>query len=136
MPLATAEFDSPVKPGKHAVLVVPGGLTFFAGTMAGFNTTSNLVVRADNVANVRAVGRVERNAGPGEQLIVSRGTHRYKNSGSSPLTAADFGDVCHVEDDTTVAKVGSNSARAGIFVGLEVEGGQSYAWVDHSLNFA
>jgi hypothetical protein len=136
MPLATAEFDSPIRANALARLVVPAGLTFYAGTMAGFNTTSNLVVRADNVANVRAVGRVETTAVAGENLIVSRGAHRYKNSGTSALTAADFGDVCFIEDDTTVCKVGSNSARAGIFIGLQVEDGVTYAWVDHSLNFA
>jgi hypothetical protein len=136
MPLATIEFDSPKRANELARLTVPSGLTFFAGTMAAFNTTTNAVVRADNVANLRAVGRVEHTAQAGDALVISRGTHRFKNSATAPLTAADFGDVCFIEDDTTVAKTASNSARAGVFVGLQVEDGVSYAWVDFSLNFA
>jgi hypothetical protein len=135
MPLATSEFDSPQLSGALARLTVPSGLAFFAGTLAAFNTNTNAVVRATDATNTKAIGRVEKNAVAGEPLVVSRGTHRFKNSATAPLTIADFGDVAMIEDDTTVAKTSTNSARAGIVVGVEVEAGVSYVWVDCSNNF-
>lgn len=136
MPLATAPFDSPARAGDIITLTVPSGLAFFAGTMAAFNTSTNAVVRADNVANVKAVGVVEKDAVAGEPLIINRtGLRAMKNSATSPLAAADFGDVCFIEDDTTVAKAASNSARAGVVMGVFTEAGQSYVWVDFSNNF-
>jgi hypothetical protein len=93
------------------------------------------VVRGDNVANSKAIGRVEKDAVAGQDLVIQRGLVAMKNSATSALSMADFGDVCFMEDDTTVAKAASNSARAGVVMGVFVEAGQSYVWVDTSNNW-
>lgn len=135
MPLAIAPFDAPQRAGDTIRLVVPAGLAFFAGTLAAFNTGTNAVVRGDNVANSKAIGRVRQDAVAGEPLIIERGIFAFKNSATSALATADFGDVCFMEDDTTVAKAASNSARAGVVMGVFTEAGQSYVWVDTTNNW-
>jgi hypothetical protein len=135
MPAATAEYDAPKRAGTNIKLTVPNGLTFFAGTLAAFNTSTNAVVKATDAANTKAIGTVERNAAETEALVINREPAWMKNSSTAPLTIADFGDVCLIEDDTTVAKTSTNSARAGVVLGVETVNGQSYVLVDFSNNF-
>lgn len=135
MATATTGFDSPTVKQGIVTVTVPASTVFFVGVMVGFNTSTNAVVRATDAANVKAIGRSEADAVAGDLLPVHCGFGLYKNSSSAALAAADFGDVCYIEDDTTVAKTSTNSARAGIFKGLRVIDGVTFALVDHTNNF-
>lgn len=135
MGAATAEFDSPTVQGQTLRVTVPASTVIYAGTMVCLNTNTGAVAKATDAANLKVIGRAEKNGVAGDVIPIHCGFAHYKISESSALAAADFGDVCYVEDDTTVAKASANSARAGVFKGLRVLDGVTYALVDHANNF-
>lgn len=132
---ATAGFDSPTVSGLTLRVTIPASTVFFVGVMVALNTSTGAVARATDAANTKVIGRAEADGVAGDIIPVHCGYAMYKNSSSSALAEADFGDVCYVEDDTTVAKTSTNSARAGVFKGLRVVDGVTYALVDHTNNF-
>lgn len=129
MSAATSAFDSPTRAADRITRTVPSGLTFYAGIMVGIDTFG-AIVRADNVAGIKVVGKAANDAAEAENLVIDRMPALYKNSGTSALTAAHVGKVCFVEDDTTVALTTTKKAPAGIVLAVETQDGVSMVLVD------
>jgi len=129
MSAATAAFDSPMKSGDKITRTVPSGLTFYTGIMVGFSE-AGAVVRADNVAGIKVIGKACNDCTETESLVIDREPAWYKNSGTSALTAAHVGKVCFVEDDTTVALTTTKKAPAGVVLSVETQDGVSMVLVD------
>ena len=129
MSAATAAFDSPKSAGDKIVRTVPSSLTFYVGIMVGISE-AGAIVRADNVAGIKVLGKACNDAAETENLVIDRDPSWYKNSGTSPLTAAHVGKTCFVEDDTTVALTTTKKAQAGIVLAVQTIDGVSMVLVD------
>lgn len=129
MSAATAAFNSPTSAGEKIVRTVPSGLTFYAGIMVGIDA-AGAIVRADNVAEIRVIGKACNDCAETESLVIDRAPAWYANSATSPLTAAHVGKLCFVEDDTTVALTTTKKAQAGIVLAGQTIDGASMVLVD------
>lgn len=130
MPL-TNDRNTPERNGSLVNLPVEAGTVIYAGAIVAVNAAGNAVPAAD-AAGLTVIGRAEAQADNSAgaagaiSITVRRGVFRYANSGASPLTAADVGQVAHVADDATVAKTTTNSIVAGKVLGVEPGG----VWVE------
>jgi len=59
-------------------------------------------------------------------VVVKRGPFAFDNSSTSPVTAAQKGGNCYIEDSVTVASAGSNSIVAGKVMMIDTDG----VWVN------
>jgi len=103
----------------------------FAGALAAADANGRAVPAAD-AAGLRVLGRTEQavdntgGAAGALQVPVKRGTFRYGNSATQPVTQADFGNLVFVEDDITVAKSTTHKVVAGRVAGVDSLG----VWID------
>lgn len=128
MPLA-ADRNTEMKDGEllpvpmAAVLIYAGAIV--AANSSGYATKGQAAVGMTYLG--RAEEQVDNSAGSNgsKSILVRRGkAFKWKNSGTSAITQADFGKVCYIEDDQTVSKTdqaGTLSA-AGTIVGVESDG--------------
>lgn len=129
MATATAAFNSPKRAGDKIARIVPTSLAFYTGVMVGISE-AGAVVRADNVAGIKVLGKACNDCVETENVVIDREPSWYKNSATSALTAAHIGKVCFVEDDTTVALTTTKKTKAGIVLDVETIDGVSMVLVD------
>ena len=77
------------------------------------------------VIGVNEFGKID-NADDGEVIVPEKRIYHLANSTSFPLTVANIGQVCYVEDDQTVAGDSTNHVAAGIVFDVDSTG----VWVD------
>jgi hypothetical protein len=102
----------------------------YAGGMAALNTSTGEVEMASDSANLTVVGCVEKyvdNTDDGEKVTVKNGCFLFNNSSGNPVTNANVGTRCYVEDDNTVSSAqGDNAVVAGTVFEVTSDG----VWVD------
>jgi hypothetical protein len=131
MAAATAEINTPERPGTTTSYPVAATTKIFAGTLVALNS-SGLAVPAADTAGLRVVGRAEatvHNTGSAGDLNVDvkEGVFLYNNSATDAVDANDRGKICFVEDDNTVDETGAtHRVVAGRVVDVTSEG----VWVD------
>jgi hypothetical protein len=109
----------------------------YNGGLAAVNAAGNLAP-ASGTIGLRVVGvaqcKGDNAAGAAGAVAVGclTGVFKFKNSGTRPLTAADRGRVCYVEDDETVQDEGAGSeVIAGIVEAVRTDG--VYVFVDPAI---
>jgi hypothetical protein len=135
--------NTPERAGQviEAVPVAASAICY-VGALVAVDASGNLNPAADT-AGLKVLGRCEGKPGPGITGLdadntggiagavtanVKRGCFKFDNSSGDPLAAADIGNICYAEDDHTVNKAGgTNKVVAGLFLGLDADGG---AWID------
>jgi hypothetical protein len=132
MSAATAEINTPERPGITKSYPLAAATKVFAGTIGALNS-SGYLVPASNADGLRVVGRVEEtvdnSAGSAGDLgaPVKEGVFQWNNSASSAVDPDDVGKFCYVEDDNTVAEaITSHAVKAGRVVEVDSAG----VWVD------
>ncbi len=127
-----ADRKTAVRDGVQVVLPVAAATIIEAGKMTAVNAAGNSVPAA-NTVGLRVMGRAEQHvdnslgaAGDLTVEVLRRRTFKFKNSGTSPVTAASVGSNVMVEDAETVATTTSNSIVAGKNLGVESDG----VWVE------
>lgn len=95
------------------------------GAMIAIDSTSGLAYKATNSATRRVAGVTFDKVLTGATGYAKKSVYRLNNSTTSPLTQADAGEVCYVEDSITVASAG-NSVAGTI---MEVDGLGVMVWV-------
>ena len=133
MPL-TADRNTSMKDGEEIVVPMTAGAVAFAGGIA--------VVAADGYAAPGStalalifLGRFEeaKDNTTGADGAVSvrirrKKAFKWKNSATDAITQADFGKVCFIVDDETVARTDGTTTRSecGVIVGVDSDG----IWVE------
>jgi hypothetical protein len=85
------------------------------GKMACIDTATGLVTKGGTSTTLLPVGYFEESkTGDGTakvrvRFFRERRLHRWDNSGTDAVAAADIGNLCYVEDDTTVAATDGTS---------------------------
>lgn len=131
MSAATAEINTPERPGIATSYPVAAATILFAGILAALDSSGNLVPASD-AAGLRAAGRVEytvdNSAGAAGDLSadVKEGVFKFNNSATVAVDPDDKGKLCFVEDDNTVAETSTHKVKAGRVVDVESDG----VWVD------
>jgi hypothetical protein len=96
-----------------------------AGYAVEGSTANNLIYLGcfDDTANNNAGA-----AGDMEVTVRTNEVFLFENSTTDPVTQANFGDVCFIEDNQTVAATdgGATRSKAGRVVGISNEG----VWVE------
>lgn len=109
--------------------VLAGEIVYAGGIAAIASSTGELEMASDKAGLVVA-GRAEEyvdNSADGLYAAARTGCFLFANSATHPLSAANIGDKCYVEDDQTVsASAGSNSIVAGYVFDVESAG----VWVE------
>jgi hypothetical protein len=129
---ATAEINTPERPGITTSYPVAADTKIFAGTIVALNTSGDALPAADT-AGLRVVGRAEEtidntDGSAGDLKInVKEGVFKFANSGTDAVDAGDRGKICFVEDDNTVNEAGADErVVAGRVVDVESDG----VWID------
>jgi hypothetical protein len=131
---ATAEINTPERPGSTTSYPVAASTKIFAGTLVAINSSGDAVPAA-NTSGLKVVGRaeetVDNSSGDAGDLNISvkRGVFRFDNSDSAAVDADDKGKVAYVEDDMTVAETASESIAAGVVLAVDSDG----VWIDTAI---
>lgn len=132
MSAATAEINTPERPGTTTSYPVAASTTIYAGTLVALNSSGYALPAADT-AGLRVVGRaeatVDNSAGSAGDVNadVKEGVFLYNNSATDAVDANDRGKDCFVEDDNTVSEAGAtHRVVAGRVVDVTTDG----VWVD------
>lgn len=132
MSAATAEINTPERPGATTSYPVAATTKIFAGALVALNSSGNAVPAADT-AGLRVVGRaeasVDNSAGSAGDLTVDakEGVFLYNNSATDAVDANDRGKLCFIEDDNTVSEAG---ATHRVVAGRVVDVTAAGVWVD------
>ncbi len=128
---ATAEINTPVRPGRTFNFLVAAATLIYAGTYVAVDANGNAVPASDT-AGLRAIGRAEQtvdnSAGNAGDLAISVmvGIFRFANSATNPASADDVLKMAYVEDNQTVATSTTHKLKAGRIMDVDDDG----VWVD------
>lgn len=124
-----ADRNTPMQDAE--LIAVPvAAVKIYAGGLVAANATGYATPGAVSTA-LTYIGRAEETVdnslgAPGDKTVsVRRGkAFKFANSGADAVTQAEFGQLCYIVDDATVAKTNGNGTRspAGIVVGVESDG--------------
>lgn len=126
----TTDRDTPARNGGFSRMsrTVAAGVTVHAGSMVGQLAVSATAAPMGTNVNMTSLGRAEMPAPAGASLVISRGVFRFDNSGSDPVTLADYGKTVYAVDDHTVARTngGGTRAAAGTVRDVDAQG----VWIE------
>lgn len=132
MSAATAEINTPERPGSTTRYPVAASTKIYAGTLVALNS-SGFALPAADTAGLRVIGRaeasVDNTAGSAGDLNVDtkEGVFLFNNSATDAVDANDRGKIAFVEDDNTVSEAGAtHRVVAGRVVDVETSG----VWID------
>lgn len=129
---STASRNTDSRPGNRLALPVAAATLLYLGTIACIDANGRLVAGAD-ADGLTLAGLVyeeaDNSAGAAGDITgtTALGIYKFNNSATEALAAADVGTICYIEDNDTVAKTSTHKVKAGVFLGLDADGG---AWVD------
>lgn len=123
------------------------GSVFFIGALVAFDASGYLVpgataatltaagVFGNQPNRVPAVSYTAASPDGTDTFVVKRGTFKFNNSGSDPVTVASMNKVCYIVDDETVSANnagGNTQSVAGIVRGVDDETSETGAgvWVE------
>lgn len=118
------------------VLPVAAGAVCYAGNIAV--AAGGYAAPGSEATGLIALGRFEgtvnnSTGAAGDRSVVIRTgvSFLWQNSGTDPVAQADVGQICYIEDATTISKTDNTGARsvAGRVLGIEPGG----VWVKTSL---
>lgn len=124
MALTSGRNTVEVVDGRTLVLPVKANTKIFEGSIVALDSTG-FAISAKKAAGLIAAGRSEEfvdNTGgaDGAKLIkVRRGTFKYSNDSTAPVTEKDLLKDCYIVDDETVTITETGSSKAGKVIGLE-----------------
>jgi hypothetical protein len=97
-----------------AIVALNAGWAQPGATAAGLVAAGRADEQADNTGGANGARTVR----------VRRGVFKFKNSATDPITAADIGRQCFIQDDETVARThgGNTRSPAGVIREVEVTG--------------
>lgn len=110
--------------GRTLVLPVKGNTKIFEGALVAIDSTG-FAIPGKKAAGLITAGRAEEfidNTGgaDGAKLIkVRRGTFKYSNDSTTPVTEKDLLKDCYIVDDETVTITEIGTSKAGKVIGLE-----------------
>jgi hypothetical protein len=132
---ATADIDTPARPGNAVSRPVAASTIIYAGTLVAINAAGNAVPAADT-AGLKVDGVAEEQVDNSDgsagdlRINVARGVRRFANSSGNAVTVAEQNKIVYVEDDGTVNKDGgTNHIPAGLCLEVDDDG----VWVDTRL---
>lgn len=122
--------NTPFKDGELFAVPVAAATEHFGGHIVAANVGGYAVPGSATAANTTlgvCDGWVDNSAGAnGENSVLVRRGKSWclANSSTDPVTQAQVGKTCYVEDSTTVAKTSNADARtvAGTVLGVDAEG--------------
>lgn len=127
-----ADRKTPKRDGVQIVLDVAAATIVEQGKMTAVNAAGDAVPAA-NTAGLKVMGRAEQRvdnslgaAGDLQVEVLRLHAFKFKNSSTSPVTAAEIGSNVMVEDAETVAKDTTNDIVAGKCLGVDPDG----VWVE------
>jgi hypothetical protein len=97
-----------------AIVALNAGWAQPGATAVGHVAAGRADEQADNTGGANGARTVR----------VRRGVFKYRNSATDPITAADIGRQCFIQDDETVARTNGGNTRspAGVIREVEVTG--------------
>ena len=134
MAALTADRNTPLKDGEIIPVPVAANAKIFGGALIAASATG-FAVPGSVATTLTALGRAESfvdNTGgaDGAKVVQVRRRQAFKfaNQAGDLVTQADFGKVCYIVDDQTVAKTNGTNTRsvAGKVLGVESDG----VWVE------
>jgi hypothetical protein len=120
---ASASYDSNII-NQRAQLpyTVASGVTAYAGTFAQLDSTGAYVAPAVYNATRKIVGEFRRDivATADTPVTIREGDVLKDNYATDPVVIGDVGATVYAWDDQTVRHTSSTNAKAGIFLGFDV----------------
>lgn len=122
----TADRNTAMREGTVLSVPVAAGATIYAGAIVVANATG-FAAPGTTALGLRALGRAESQvdnaAGVDGALDVTvrRGVFHFANSVADPVTQADIGNTCYIEDDQTIAKTTGTNTRSAAGKLIEVD---------------
>lgn len=119
---------------SYAELVLANTEEADKGKLACLDTSSGEVVAGQEATGLLPIGYfTENKTGDGSatvrvQFFREKWIHRFDNSGTDAVAAADVGKLVYVEDDTTVSATDNTGARSA--AGRAWKRTDSHVWVE------
>ncbi|MCX6908051.1 MAG: hypothetical protein NTY01_08415 [Verrucomicrobia bacterium] len=132
---ASADIDTPQRPGDSFSRPVAASTIIYAGTLVAINAAGNSVPAADSPGlKVDGVADEQKDNSSGDagdlRVNVTRGVRCFANSAINPVTVAEINKQVYVADNLTVNKEGgTNHIQAGLCLDVDDDG----VWVDTRL---
>jgi len=130
----SADRNTPAKDGQDIPVPMAANAVIHGGGIVVANATG-YAAPGSTATGLTYLGRSEEakdNTGGADGAktirVRRKKAFKWKNSGTDPVTQAELGKVCYIEDDETVAKTNGTSTRSacGVVVGVEADG----VWVE------
>ena len=137
MALSADRPNTAMRNGELFAAPAAAGTKIFAGAIVAADA-SGYAVPGKSAPGLAFLGRAEtridnsNGAAGDKQALVRRGpSFFWKNSAANPVTQADLGRLCYIEDDETVARASGGGARsaAGVVLGVQNASDQDGAGV-------
>lgn len=126
MSAATENRNTVQLPGPNPItaFLILNAAIIFAGSMVAVDYADEVQPAADTAGLkvIGCAGAYVDNTADGKSLRVECGIYRYENSSTSPVPRSAIGQVCYVEDNTTVAGTTTNLVPAGIVRDIDADG--------------
>lgn len=118
MAALTEDRNTPRRAGLGLSLPAAAAKKFFAGALVARDAAGNATPGA-TATDLLGVGRCKtfvdntNGAAGAVEVEIEKGTFRYANSATDPVTKADIGNDCYIVDDQTVSHTDTNQSVAG-----------------------
>lgn len=123
----TAERNTARRTGDQLTLGIAANKKIFAGSLvardaSGYATPGAAATTLVGVG--RAAETVDNTSGAAAalQVPVDKGIFQFANSATDPVTIADIGNDCFIEDDQTVSHTDTNQSVAGKVYDVDAAG--------------
>lgn len=123
----TADRNTIETRGELLIVPVKANAKLFAGGMAAADA-SGFAIPGAKAASLTTLGRIETsvdNTGGADGAVtvtVKRGTFKFENDATNPVTAAHIKKDCYFIDDQTVTSLSTGSSKAGVVLGIAQDG--------------
>ena len=127
MAALTAERNTPRRSGDRISLGIAANKKIYAGSLVA-RDASGYATPGATAADILGVGRaketVDNTGGAAGALRVEieKGVFQFANSAGGPITIADIGNTCYIEDDQTVSKTDVSQSVAGTIEDVDANG--------------
>jgi hypothetical protein len=126
----TADRNTQRRTGDRLSLGIAANKKIFAGSLVARDAAGNATPGAAATTLIgvgRAAETVDNTGGAAGalQVPIDKGTFHFANSAGDPITVADIGNTCYIEDDETVSKTnagGNTQSVAGTIYDVDANG--------------
>jgi hypothetical protein len=123
----TAERNTLRRSGDLLTLAIAANKKIYAGSLVA-RDASGYATPGATATDILGVGRaaetVDNTGGAAAalQVPIEKGIFHFANSATDPVTIADVGNNCYIEDDQTVSHTDTNQSVAGIVFDVDTTG--------------